>query len=373
MSNASRPTFPPGSETASRSVHRPSDLDALPIDPAERARSHTAEQTFNVRIPKHYLAQIDWNNRRDPIRLQTIPTEEELAFDPRELTDPIGDRLHSPVPRLTHRYPDRVLLYPTYQCAVYCRHCFRKESLSDASDQFSPEAVAPAIDYIRAHPEILEVIVTGGDPLMLSNQRLTYLREQLESIPHLRMMRLHTRMPVVTPQRIDAGLVSALKGRLMVCIVTHFNHPQEIVEPCKTAAQTLREAGFMLLNQTVLLRGVNDDAETLKTLCRELLYTLGIKPYYLHHCDLTRGLTHFRTTIAEGLDLMNQLRGHMSGLGVPQYMLDLPGGNGKIPLGPSYTIHQDGYDWSFRNFQGKTCHYHEVVPQNPAPVRDPEQ
>ncbi len=355
----------PSSTVAAHAVWRTTDLDGLPIDPSERARNHAAEQTFNIRIPKHYLSQIDWDNPRDPIRLQTIPQAEELLFDPRELTDPIGDHAHSPVPRITHRYPDRVLLYPTYQCAVYCRHCFRKESLSDANDQFSPELLQPALSYIAAHPEVQEVIVTGGDPLILSNQRLSYLRTQLEAIPHLRMIRFHTRVPVVTPQRIDQGLVDALKGRLMVCVVTHFNHPQEIVPACKVAAQTLREAGFVLLNQTVLLRGINDDAETLQTLCRELLYTLGIKPYYLHHCDLTRGLTHFRTTIEEGLDIMQKLRGYMSGPCVPQYVLDLPGGNGKIPLGPSYTVGKEGHHYTFRNYQGKVCSYQEVVPQNP--------
>lgn len=355
----------PSSTVAAHAVWRSTDLDGLPIDPSERARNHAAEQTFNIRIPKHYLSQIDWDNPRDPIRLQTIPQAEELLFDPRELTDPIGDHAHSPVPRITHRYPDRVLLYPTYQCAVYCRHCFRKESLSDANDQFSPELLQPALSYIAAHPEVQEVIVTGGDPLILSNQRLSYLRTQLEAIPHLRMIRFHTRVPVVTPQRIDQGLVDALKGRLMVCVVTHFNHPQEIVPACKVAAQTLREAGFVLLNQTVLLRGINDDAETLQTLCRELLYTLGIKPYYLHHCDLTRGLTHFRTTIEEGLDIMQKLRGYMSGPCVPQYVLDLPGGNGKIPLGPSYTVGKEGHHYTFRNYQGKVCSYQEVVPQNP--------
>jgi lysine 2,3-aminomutase len=348
-----------------KAVWRPQDLDGLPISATERARNHIAEQTFNIRIPKHYVSQIDWDNPSDPIRLQTIPQAEELLFDPRELTDPIGDHAHSPVPRITHRYPDRVLLYPTYQCAVYCRHCFRKESLSDANDQFSEELLRPAFSYIAAHPEVQEVIVTGGDPLILSSPRLAYLRSQLEAIPHLRMIRFHTRVPVVTPQRVDQGLVDALRGRLMVCVVTHFNHPQEITPECKVAAQRLREAGFVLLNQTVLLRGINDDAETLQTLCRELFYTLGIKPYYLHHCDLTRGLSHFRTTIAEGLDIMKKLRGYMSGPCVPQYVLDLPGGNGKIPLGPSYTVAQDGHSYTFRNYQGKVCAYEEVVPQNP--------
>ncbi len=350
-------------------MHRPSDLDSLPLSRTERERNQEAEQAFNVRIPRHYLSLIDFENPRDPIRLQTIPTAEELAFDPREISDPIGDKRHSPVPRLTHRYPDRVLIYPTYQCAVYCRHCFRKESLSDASDQFSATALEPAFEYIRNHPEVQEVIVTGGDPLILSSPRLAFLRQQLESIPHLRMLRFHTRIPVVTPQRVDDSLVEALSGRLMVCIVTHFNHPQEIVAESKTATERLRRAGFLLLNQTVLLRGINDDAETIKTLCRELFYTLGIKPYYLHHCDLTHGLTQFRTTIDEGLAIMQKLRGHLSGVCLPQYVLDLPGGNGKIPLGPSYIVGKEGYAWTFRSYQGTLCPYEEVVTENP-PTRN---
>lgn len=343
------------------------DLDALPLSADQRLRSRDAEQAYSVRAPTHYLQRIDWNDRRDPVRLQVIPQAEELAWDVREADDPIGDRRHSPVERLTHRYPDRVLIYPTYRCAVYCRHCFRKDSLSDADARFSIELIEPALAYVAAHPEIAEVILTGGDPLILSNAQLAVIRARVQAIPHVRMLRIHTRMPVVQPSRITPRLVTALRGdgRLMVCIVTHFNHAREIAPQTIPAARTLREAGFMLLNQTVLLRGVNDDAATLQTLFRELVYTLGIKPYYLHHCDLTRGLSHLRTTIDHGLSIMGRLRGHTSGVCLPQYVLDLPGGHGKTPLGPLHVTARQGYEWEFRDFRGDAVRYSEVVPENP--------
>ena len=344
------------------------DLDRLPIDPGERQRSHAAEQAFNVRAPTSYLQRIDWQNPRDPVRLQVIPQAEELAWDLREADDPIGDRRHSPVPRLVHRYPDRVLLMPTYRCAVYCRHCFRKETVDDEDARFRIEDLEPAFAYLAAHPEIREVILTGGDPWVLSNAQLAQIRGRLEGIAHLRLLCVHTRVPVVQPDRVTPGLVQALRGRLMVCVVTHFNHPNEITEQTATAARTLREAGFMLLNQTVLLRGINDDRDTLQTLFRELVYTLGIKPYYLHHCDQTQGLSHLRTTLDAGLQIMGSLRGHLSGVCLPAYVLDLPGGHGKTPLGPLFVQSRSGFDWVFKSFRGESCPYTEIVPENPPPT-----
>lgn len=359
------PPSPAGSPPLLR--HR-RDLDHLPIAATERARNQAAEAAFNVRAPAQYLQQINWADPRDPVRLQVVPQAEELTWDPREVDDPIGDQRHSPVPRLVHRYPDRVLLMPTYRCAVYCRHCFRKETVDDEDARFRLSSLDPALAYIEQHPEICEVILTGGDPLVLSNAQLAQLRGRLDAIPHLRLLRVHTRLPVVQPSRIGPGLVQALTGRLMVCVVTHFNHPREITEPTAVAARTLREAGFMLLNQTVLLRGINDDAKTLQTLFRELVYTLGIKPYYLHHCDLTRGLSHLRTTIDEGQQIMGSLRGVTSGVCLPQYVLDLPGGHGKTPLGPLRIESRSGFDWVFRSFRGEPCPYTEVVQENPVSV-----
>lgn len=351
-----------------RRLRRAADLASLPLPAAELARDAAAAAAFHVRAPRRYLELIDWADERDPIRRQIIPSADELVHDPREREDPIGDAAHSPAPRLTHRYPDRVLLYPTYQCAVYCRHCFRKESLADDdAANYSIEALAPALAYIAEHPEIREVILTGGDPLILSDERLEELRRRIEAIAHVRMLRVHTRIPVVLPERVSPGLVRALKGRPMVSVVTHFNHPRELTPAAVEAARLLREAGFLLLNQTVLLKGINDDPEVLRTLFRELVYAAGIRPYYLHHCDSTRGLSHFRTTIDRGLELMSALRGHISGLCVPHYVLDLPGGDGKIPLGPSYVEARSGFEWKLKTYNATICDYSEIVPENPPP------
>ena len=345
-------------------LRRGEDLDRLPLAPAERAAARATADTYLMRAPGPYLGAVDWSDPRDPIRLQVIPRAEELSWDPRESDDPIGDRAHSPVPRLTHRHRDRALLYPTYQCAVYCRHCFRKESLVEAG--FDQAALEPALAYIAAHDELREVILTGGDPLVLADDRLAWLRARLEAAPHLRMLRVHTRVPVVAPQRVRPSLSAALRGRLMVAVVTQFNHVREITPACVEAARVLREAGFMLLNQTVLLRGVNDDPTALSELFQELVYGLGIKPYYLHHCDTTRGLTHFRTTIDAGLDLAAELRAKVSGLCQPTYVLDLPGGRGKIPLGASrHTLVREGFEWTFRAPDGRPCRYAEIVAENP--------
>lgn len=356
----------PGRSSRRLELRRAADLGRLPLAPADLGRDADAAAAFHVRAPRRYLELIDWADEHDPIRRQVIPSADELVHDPREREDPIGDAAHSPAPRLTHRYPDRVLLYPTYQCAVYCRHCFRKESLADDdAASYALDRMEPALAYVAAHPEIREVILTGGDPLILANERLEELRARIEAIPHVRLLRLHTRIPVVLPERVNPGLVAALKGRLMVCVVTHFNHAREITPATVEAARQLREAGFMLLNQTVLLKGVNDDAEALRTLFRELVYALGIRPYYLHHCDSTRGLSHFRTTIDRGLELMTALRGHISGLCVPHYVLDLPGGDGKIPLGPSYVVARSGFEWKFKTYDARACDYSEIVTENP--------
>ena len=351
-----------------RGLRSARDLARLPLSEKEQAGIAAAASAFKVRAPASYVDLIDWADPRDPVRLQVIPAAEELQFDDRELGDPIGDLAHSPVPRLTHRYPDRVLLYPTYQCAVYCRHCFRKESLNDGDRGFAPGELELALRYIAEHPDICEVIVTGGDPWLLADRHLAWLRGQLAAIAHVRMIRWHTRIPVVLPGRITEGAIAALsapEGRPMTCVVSHFNHPREITGPTADACRRLREAGFLLLNQTVLLRGINDSVEVLAALFRELVYTLGVKPYYLHHCDLVRGGSHFRTTIDEGLALLAALRGNISGVCLPTYVLDLPGGQGKVPLGPSQVEAREAHHWLFRNYRGELCPYEEVVSDSP--------
>ncbi len=343
-------------------VRRAADLRRLPVAEADQA----VAATFKVRVPASHLSLIDWQNPEDPIGRQALPSARELEFLDGELEDPIGDALHSPVPRVTHRYPDRALLYPTYVCSMYCRHCFRKESVNDEEAGYSLAALRPALDYFARAPALREIILTGGDPLTLADDQLRELRRHLEDIPHLRMIRIHTRVPVTLPTRVTPELVDALRGRLMTCVVTQFNHPREITAEAREACRLLRTAGFMLLNQTVLLAGVNDSVEIMKELCQELVYALGAKPYYLHHCDLTRGISHFRTSIDRGLEIMRALRGHLSGVCVPTYVLDLPGGDGKIPLGPNYVQTRDGNDWVFSTYDEGVRAYREILRRSPA-------
>ena len=338
-------------------IRHAADLAQLPLSAQDRA---TAER-FKVRVPASYLELIDWTDPDDPIRRQALPSARELEFLDGELTDPVGDAAHSPVARVTHRYPDRALLCPTYICSMYCRHCFRKEAVNDKAAGYSLAAIEPALRYFAETPQLREVILTGGDPLTLSDDQLRELREQLDAIPHLRMIRIHTRVPVTLPTRITSGLVEALTGRLMTCVVTHYNHPREITAEAREACRLLRGAGFMLLNQSVLLAGINDSVEVMKELCQELVYTLGAKPYYLHHCDLTRGISHFRTSIDRGLEIMRALRGHISGLCLPTYVIDLPGGSGKVPLGPSYVQTRDGEHWTFATYDGDVQAYREIL------------
>ena len=342
-------------------VRHAGDLAALPLSSAERAAVREAAANHKVRIPKTYLDLIDWNDPADPIRLQVIPQPRELVEQEGELDDPIADHGFSPVPRLTHRHADRVLLFPTYQCAVYCRFCFRKESLTSIGRGYSREALEPALAYIAEHPEIREVILTGGDPLSLPDMALAEIRARIEAIAHVRLLRIHTRVPVALPSRITAGLIAALQGRLMVTVVTHFNHAREITDDTETACRAMRQGGFVLLNQSVLLKGVNDTVEVLEELCRELMYRLGVKPYYLHHGDLARGMAHRRTTIAEGQALAAALRQRLSGICNPVYVLDLPEGGGKVPLGPCYVEERDGENWRIRGLDGEVRGYTEVV------------
>ncbi|RWB52937.1 KamA family radical SAM protein [Mesorhizobium sp.] len=337
------------------------DLAALPLSPAERAAAQEAAAAHKVRIPKAYLDLIDWNDPNDPIRAQVIPSPDELVATEGELDDPIGDHEFSPVPRLTHRHADRVLLFPTYQCAVYCRFCFRKESLTSIGRGYTREALEPALAYIAGHPEIREVILTGGDPLSLPDKALAEIRARIEALPHVRLLRIHTRVPVALPSRITAGLVATLQGRLLVTVVTHFNHPREITGEAETACRTMRQAGFVLLNQSVLLKGVNDNVEVLEELCRELMYRLGVKPYYLHHGDLARGMAHRRATIEEGQTLVAELRARLSGICNPTYVIDLPDGGGKVPLAASHIEGREGETWRIRGQDGVVRAYTEVA------------
>ncbi|MFO1139114.1 MAG: lysine-2,3-aminomutase-like protein [Paracoccus sp. (in: a-proteobacteria)] len=294
----------------------------------------------------------------DPIAAQFVPDARELTTRPEELTDPIGDQAHSPVPGLTHRYPDRAILHITRTCEVYCRFCFRREVVGEEGALPQSDLVA-ALDYIARTPAIHEVILTGGDPLVLSPRRIAAVMARLAAIPHLDVVRIHTRVPVVAPARIDAAMIAALAPeRLAVWVVLHTNHAAELTPDARAALARLVGAGIPLLSQTVLLRGVNADPDTLADLFRALIRN-RVKPYYLHHCDLARGTSHFRTSIAEGQAIMAALRGRISGTCLPQYVLDLPGGHGKVPLGPDYLQAAGAGRWLIRDWQGATHEYRD--------------
>jgi lysine 2,3-aminomutase len=299
---------------------------------------------------------IDPADPADPIAAQFVPSPAELAVAPEERADPIGDAAHAPLKGIVHRYPDRVLLKPVHVCPVYCRFCFRREVVGPGGEALSAAELEAALDYIRTRRDIWEVIVTGGDPFMLAPRRIAALVAALDAIPQLGVIRFHTRVPVVDPGRVTARLVKALAVEKAVFVAIHVNHPRELTPAMRAACRRLTEAGIPLLSQTVLLRGVNDDAATMTELLRGLV-AARVKPYYLHHGDLARGTAHRRTTIAAGQAIVRQLRGTVSGLCQPSYVLDLPGGRGKVPIGPTY-LRQDGEGrWRAADFRGEEQAY----------------
>jgi len=298
---------------------------------------------YAVAITPEMAGLCDAANPDDPIVRQFVPTAEELATAPGEHADPTGDGAHTPVEGIVHRYPDRVLLKLTHSCAVYCRFCFRREVVGPAgAGNLTPAALNTALAYIAARPAIWEVILTGGDPLILSPRRLRGVMASLAAIDHVKVVRLHTRVPVADPAAITDDLVEALKcpGKA-VYVALHANHPRELTAAARAACARIVDAGLPMVGQTVLLAGVNDDPEVLGALMRAMVET-RVKPYYLHHGDLAPGTAHFRTSIAEGQGLMRSLRGTLSGLCQPTYVLDIPGGHGKVPVGPTYLSAGDG-------------------------------
>jgi len=304
---------------------------------ADLADLEKVAASYAVAVTPDIAALIDASDPDDPIARQFIPSREELTSQPGENADPIGDHAHSPVAGIVHRYPDRVLFKLVHVCAVYCRFCFRREMVGPGkATALSDAAYNGALDYIRAHPEIWEVILTGGDPLMLSPRRLAEVMADLAAVDHVKVIRLHTRVPVAEPGRISAATVAALKVKGAVAwVALHANHARELTEKARAACAAIVDAGIPMVSQSVLLRGVNDNAEALEALMRAFV-ECRIKPYYLHHGDLAPGTAHLRTTLAHGQELMRILRGRVSGLCQPEYVLDIPGGHGKSPVGPQY-------------------------------------
>lgn len=318
-------------------------------------------EKFSAKIPPSYLNAIKENNESDPIWRTVIPTEEELNIKDEELLDPIGDETFTPVSGVTHRYPDRLLLKVTHTCAVYCRYCFRRYAVSNPENNLKKEELSEAFDYIEKSKDVWEVILTGGDPLTLGNKKIKEILTRLRSIDHIKVIRFHTRVPVVLPSRIDEELLDILEGEgderfKPIYIVTHINHAQEITDEVREACYKLTRRGIPLLNQCVLLKGTNDKPEIMEELLRKLI-EVRIKPYYIHQGDYAQGTAHFRTTVKEGQDLMRQLRGRVSGICQPTYVLDIPGGYGKVPIGPNYLETTDQENWIVEDYLGKNHEY----------------
>ncbi len=319
-------------------VTTPAGLAAAGLIPADEVDPLAAVAArYAVSITPAMAELIDPTDPADPIARQFVPDTRELVTAPGENADPIGDRRHSPVPGVVHRYPDRVLLKVVGVCPVYCRFCFRREMVGpEQGAPLSDEELRAALAYIRARPAIWEVILTGGDPFVLSARRIAEITAALGAIPHVAVLRWHTRVPVVDPARVSAELVSALRGTAKtVWVAIHANHPRELTPAARAACARLVDAGVPLVSQTVLLKGINDDPETLGALMRAFV-AARIKPYYLHHGDLAPGTSHLRTSIAAGQQVVRRLRGRLSGLCQPTYVLDIPGGAGKVPIGPCH-------------------------------------
>ncbi len=341
---------------------RITDFDTLrkyiKLQPDEEAVANDEGFSFRMAITPYYLSLIDHENPNDPVRLQAIPRIQENSIAPSDLPDPLNEDTDSPVPGMTHRYPDRVLLLLTDQCGVYCRHCTRRRKAGENDAPMPDENVNQALKYIEEHPEIRDVILSGGDPLTLSDERLDEVLGKLAKIKHLDIVRIGSRLPVTLPQRIDEGLLTVLKKYKFVWLNTHFNHPHEITPTSIKGLAALAEAGVVLGNQSVLLKGINDNVDVMKQLVHDLVRN-RVRPYYIYQCDLSEGISHFRTPVSRGIEIIESLRGHTSGLCVPTFVVDAPGGGGKIPVMPNYLISQMPGRVILRNYEGLISAYTE--------------
>ncbi|MBR0073955.1 MAG: lysine 2,3-aminomutase [Bacteroidales bacterium] len=315
-------------------------------------------ETLRMAITPYYLSLIDPNDPNDPVRRQAIPTAAETHISPADLTDPLHEDEDSPVPGLTHRYPDRVLFLITDMCSMYCRHCTRRRFAGQHDCESPSERIQKCIDYIAKTPTVRDVLLSGGDALMVSDKMLESIIQRLRAIPHVEIIRLGSRTPVVCPQRITDDLVNMLKKYHPIWLNTHFNHPNEMTPEASAALAKLANAGIPLGNQSVLLRGVNDCVHVMKRLVH-LLVKNRVRPYYIYQCDLSMGLEHFRTPVSKGIEIIENLRGHTSGYAVPTFVVDAPGGGGKTPVMPNYVISQSPNKVILRNFEGVITTYTE--------------
>jgi lysine 2,3-aminomutase len=342
--------------------NRVTNLDQLSqfiqLTPEEEEGVKVSHGRLSMAITPYFASLIDPIRPNCPIRRQAVPLIDETYISPYDMLDPCGEDKTSPVPGLVHRYPDRVLLLVTEQCAMYCRHCTRRRMVGEKESYITPENLSRAYEYLRSNRKVRDVLISGGDPLMLSDERLEDILKNIRDIPHIEFLRMGTRIPVTLPMRITPKLISMLKKYSPIWMSLHFNHPKEITKRVKLACDMLSEAGIPLGSQTVLLRDINDRPYVMRKLTHELL-KIRVRPYYIYQCDLARGTGHFRTPVSVGINIMEKLRGHTSGYAVPTYVVDAPGGGGKIPVSPNYIISQAKGQFILRNYEGKIYTYFE--------------
>jgi len=330
----------------------------IKLTPEEEEGIKKASGRLSLAITPYWATLMDPEDPNCPLRRQAVPVAAESIVSPHEMIDPLAEERDSPAPHLVHRYPDRVLLLATESCAMYCRHCTRRRLVGEYKEDNSDSRFDKAIDYIKANRKIRDVLISGGDPFILEDEQLESLLQRIRAISHVEFLRIGTRVPVTLPQRITEKLVNMLKKYSPLWISIHFNHPKEITKRCKIACDMLAESGFPLGSQTVLLKGINDRPYIMKKLMHELL-KIRVRPYYIYQCDPVKGTQHFRTPVAVGINIMEKLRGHTSGYAVPTYVIDAPGGGGKIPVGPNYLLSQAKGKYVLRNYKGKIYTYLE--------------
>ncbi|MBX5481828.1 MAG: KamA family radical SAM protein [Myxococcaceae bacterium] len=332
----------------------------VPLTEDERKGCLETAGIFRMGISPYYLSLIDRDHPFCPVRMQAIPSRHEATVHPGELRDPLGEDLHRPVEAIVHKYPDRVLFLALDSCSVYCRHCTRRRITRGGEAELTRDAIREGVEYIRAHPKVRDVLLSGGDPFLLVDAKLEEILSAIRAIPHVEMIRIGTRIPVCLPMRVDDALARMLRRFAPLFVITHFNHPKEITPEARAACERLVDHGVPVENQAVLMRRINSDARIIRELSHECL-KMRVRPYYLHQMDVAEGTEHLRTPIAKGVEILRALRGHTSGLAVPHLAVDLPGGGGKVTLQPDYVAERRERETIFRNFRGETYAYPEPV------------
>ncbi len=338
-------------------IMRASELaDVLPLSEGEQQDIRLCLNKFRMAVTPYYASLMDPHDPHCPIRMQAVPSIEETYVSPQEMLDPLNEEHDSPVKNIVHRYPDRVLLLVTHTCAMYCRHCTRRRVVGEEDRFITPKELDAAVAYISKNSSIRDVLISGGDPLTMGDAALERIISRLRAVEHVEIIRIGTRVPVVMPMRITPSLLCMLRKYQPIWINTHFNHPKELTEEAVAACGAIVDAGIPLGNQSVLLRGINDNTQTMKELLLKLVKA-RVRPYYLYQCDMSQGLSHFRTRVETGVEIVQSLTGNISGYAIPRYVIDAPGGGGKIPINPEYVISMDDSEVVMRNYEGKTFRY----------------